>query len=179
MAKRFRFNLEAVLRYRQIQEDEAKREYLDLKRMMEQERVRREEMSAQRGDIQDEIVQAFSERAPMQAITAAYHMIGKIESAMAESMRREKDLELKAEAKRQAMIKSSQRKKAMEILKDRRREEFVREQDLIEQNFLDDMSIQAQSRRRREAAANLEWEEMEMARRAMMTPEGEGAGGED
>lgn len=168
MAKRFRFNLEAVLRYREIQEDEAKREYLEIKRQIEQERVRREEMNAQRGEMQDEIVRSFEEHAPIQSVTTAYNMIGRIDSAVAESLQRQRQLEAQAEQKRQAMIVASQKKQVMETLKDRRREEFVHEQDMIEQAFLDEMSIQAQGRRVRKARADLEDELLEEERRAAL-----------
>lgn len=173
MAKRFRFNLEAVLRYRAIQEDEAKREYLELKRLVEQERLRREELAVQRGEMQDEIVQAFAERAPMQAVTTAYSMIGRIESAMAESHRKQAQLEAQAEQKRQIMIVASQKKKVMETLKENRRIEYIQELDRVEQAFLDEMSIQAQGRRLRDAKAAREWEEMESERQALLTTDGE------
>lgn len=164
MAKRFHFNLEVVLRYRQIQEDEAKRVYLDLKRQIEQERVKQEEMDAERGSIQDEIVQAFADHAPIQSITVSYHMIGRLDNAMAESRRRQQQLETMAEQKRLAMIEATQKRKVMETLKDRRREEYNHEQDMIEQALLDEMAIQSQGRRVRAAKAELEFETQEQER---------------
>lgn len=177
MAKRFRFNLDAVLRYREILEDEAKREYLELRRMIEQERLRREEMEHQRSDMQDEIVRSFEERAPIQAVTTAYHMIGRIDTAVAESRVRQQQLEQRAEQKRLAMIEASKKKKVMETLKEHRREEYMQELDRVEQAFLDEMAIQASGRRVRALRAEEEEraaEAEEAARRLLAGPESRG-----
>lgn len=152
MARRFRFNLEPVLRYREILEDERRREFLEAKRLVDEERVRREEMDRERGGLQDEIVKAFEERAPMQSVMASYRMIGSLETAMADSLRRQQQLEVEMERRRRAMVTASQDKQVMETLKENRREEFVREQDRVEQALLDELSIQARGRRLREAA---------------------------
>jgi flagellar FliJ protein len=163
MARRFQFNLEAVLRYRNIMADERRREFLEAKKLVDEEKVRREEMARERGQVQDEIVRGFEDRAPMSAITAAYHMVGRLESAMQESLRRQKQLEAEVERRRQAMIHANQEKQVMESLKERRREEFVREEDRVEQAFLDELSIQSRGRRRREAAAEAELEALRKA----------------
>lgn len=156
MARRFQFNLEAVLRYRNIMADERRREFLEAKKLVDEERVRREEMGRERSAMQDEIVRAFEERAPMASVMASYRMIGTLETAMQDSLRKEKQLEAEVERRRKIMIAASQEKQVMESLKERRREEFVREQDRIEQAFLDELSIQSQGRRRREARAEAE-----------------------
>lgn len=173
MARRFRFNLEAVLRYRVIMADERRREFLEAKKLVDEEKVRREEMAAERGRMQDEIVRAFEERAPMQSVMASYHMVGRLESAMAESVRRQQQLEAEVERRRQAMILANQEKQVMESLKERRREEFIREQDKEEQAFLDELSIQSQGRRVREAKAEAELEEEKKARAARLASESE------
>lgn len=159
MARRFRFNLEAVLRYRVIMADERRREFLEAKKLVDEEIQRREEMKRERGQMQDEIVRAFEERAPMQTVMASYHMVGKLENAMADSLRRQQQLEVEVERRRQAMITANQEKQVMESLKERRREEYVKEQDRLEQAFLDELSIQSRARRRREETAETDLEE--------------------
>lgn len=156
MARRFQFNLDAVLRYRDIMADERRREFLEAKKLVDEERLRREEMGRERSAMQDEIVKAFEERAPMSSVMASYRMVGKLEAAMQDSLRREKQLEAEVERRRKIMIAANQDKQVMESLKERRREEFVREQDKMEQAFLDELSIQAQGRRRRDAKAEAE-----------------------
>lgn len=158
MARRFRFNLEAVLRYRVIMSDERRREFLEAKKLVDEEIQRREEMNRERGQMQDEIVRAFEERAPMQSVMASYRMVGKLEGAMVDSLRRQQQLEVEVERRRQAMIAANQEKQVMESLKERRREEYVKEQDRLEQAFLDELSIQSQARRKREADAEAEME---------------------
>lgn len=154
MAKRFRFNLETVLSYRQMMEDRKRREFADANRLVEEEKVRREEFMRERSDMQDEIVRSFAEHAPFQSIVTSYHMVGRLEIAANESMNRQRQLEVEREKKRRLLVTARQETKMMETLKERRREEFVREQDKAEQTLLDELSIQ--SRRRRERERKLE-----------------------
>lgn len=165
MAKRFRFNLEAVLRYREIKEDERRREFLEVQRLMDEEKVRQQEMNSQRNQLQDEIVTAFEKQAPIQAVMTSYTMIGRLEGAMAESVKRQQQLEAELEKRRQAMIAARQETRMMETLKERRQEEYIKELDRVEQAFMDELSIQSQGRRLREARAQAEAEELRQALR--------------
>ena len=171
MARRFRFNLDPVLRYREIMADERRREFLEAKKLVDEERQRRADMDRERNGLQDEIVAAFEEHAPMQTVMVTYQMIGRLEGAMRESMMREKQLEQEVERRRQAMITATQDKRVMEVLKERRHEEFVKEQDRLEQAFLDELSIQSQGRRVREAKAQADMAERAAAEKP---PEVEG-----
>lgn len=65
----------------------------------------------------------------------------------------------------------------MENLKERRREEFIREQDKIEQALLDDLSIQAQGRRVREAKEQAVLDEARLRER-LARETGSDAGGD-
>ena len=150
MARRFRFNLQPVLRYREIIEDQRKREFAEMNRRINEERLRREEMQRERTAMQEEIVRGFENREPFQTVVASYNMVGRLENEVAESFRREQQLQAELEKRRQAMIAAGVDKKIMESLKERRREEFVREEDRLEQNLLDELSVQQQGRRRRE-----------------------------
>ncbi len=93
VARRFRFNLDPVLRYRQIMEDQKRREFAEANRVLEEERMRREEIQRERSDMQDEIVQSFQDQAPFQSIVSSYHMVGRLEHAIVVSRRRELALE--------------------------------------------------------------------------------------
>ena len=150
MARRFRFNLQTVLRYREIMEEERRREFLEASRLVDEERLRREEYDRERGQIQDEIVRSFAEQSPFQSIVSSYHIVGQLENAMVASMKRQQQLELEREKRRQAMITARQETRMMETLKEHRQEEFVREQEKVEQSLLDELSIQSRARRVRE-----------------------------
>lgn len=152
MARRFRFNLEAVLRYREIMEDQKRRDFAEANRLVEEERMRREDMLRERSDLQDEIVKSFAEQAPFQSVVTTYHMVGRLEVAAGESSQRLAALEAEREKRRQALVAARQETRMMETLKEQRREEFVREQDRVEQTMLDELSIQARSRKLREEA---------------------------
>ncbi len=152
MARRFRFNLEAVLRYREIIEDKRKREFMDATRQVNEERLRREDMGRERTAMQEDIVRGFEEHGPFQTVVASYNTIGRLESAMAESLRREEKLRLELENRRKAMVAARMDTRMMESLKERRREEFLQEEDRLEQNLLDELSLQQQGRRKREEA---------------------------
>ncbi len=173
MAKRFRFNLQAVLRYREIQEDERRREFLEAQRLVDEEKVKRAEMDRERIGLQDEIVRAFEEHAPIQSVMASYHMIGRLEGAIAESLKRQQKLEQEVEVRRQAMIAARQQTRMMETLKEARREEYIRELDRVEQAFMDELSIQSQGRRLREARAVAEEAERQKALEAFEAEGGE------
>lgn len=150
MARRFKFNLSAVLRYRELMEDGKRREFAEANRLVEEERMRREDLQRERGEMQDEIVKSFQDRAPFQSIVSSYNMIGRLEQADVESRKRSLLLEAELEKRRQALVRARQETRMMETLKDRRREEFNREQDRIEQTLLDELSVQAKARRDRE-----------------------------
>ena len=150
MARRFRFNLEAVLRYREITEDQKRRDFAQATRMAEEERARREDIQRERGEIQDEIVKSFQEQAPFQSIVSFYHLVGRLDQATLESLKRSAVLEIDREKKRQVLVAARQDTRMMETLKERRREEFIREQDRLEQGTLDELAVQAKTRRDRE-----------------------------
>ncbi len=150
MARRFRFNLEAVLRYREIMEDQKRRDFAEANRLVDEERLRREDILRERSGMQDEIVKSFQEQAPFQSVVASYHMVGRLEQAAAESLRRQQALEAERERRRALLVEARQETRMMETLKERRKEEFVREQEKIEQTLLDELSIQAKARRERE-----------------------------
>lgn len=150
MARRFRFNLEAILRHRERTEDARRREFAEANRMVEEERLRREDILRERSEMQDEIVRSFEEHAPFQSVVTSYHMVGRLEQAASESIRRQQALETELERRRAALVVARQETKMLETLKERRREEFVREQERVEQALLDELSIQARERRLRE-----------------------------
>ncbi len=177
MARRFRFNLDAVLRYREIMEDERRREYLEAKKLVDEERVKQEELQQERSAVLDEIVQALEREVSVQSVMASYSTIGRLDAAVAESRQREKQLEDEVEKRRLAMIGAHQETSIMENLKERRREEFLREQDKIEQALLDDLSIQAQGRRVREAREQAVLDEARLRER-LAREAGLDAGGE-
>lgn len=150
MARRFRFNLESVLRYREIMEDQKRREFAEANRLSEEERVRREAMGEERSELQDEIVRLYEEQAPFKSIVDSYAMVGKLDQLMSDSANRQRQLDAIKEQRRQLLVKARQDTQMMETLKERRREEFVREQDKLEQALLDELSIQARARREME-----------------------------
>ena len=127
MARRFRFNLEGVLRYRGLLEDQRRREFAEASRRVEEERLRREELLGERAGIQDE-------------------------RSAEESDRRRREYEVEAEKRRQNLVAASRDRRVMESLKDRRREDFLREEGRREQSALDELSIQARARRLAEEA---------------------------
>ena len=163
MARRFRFNLETVLRYREMQEDQRKREYLEVNRQLNEERLRREDLQRDRGAMQDEIVRGFTEHDPFQSVVSNYNQVGRLENAIGESLRREQQLRAELERRRVAMVEARMDTRMMESLKERRREEFNREQEKAEQSLLDELSIQAQGRRVREAKFEAELAEEKRA----------------
>ena len=152
MARRFKFNLESVLRYRSLVEDRRHREFAEANRRVEEEHRRREEFLREMDGIQDDIVRHYQEQAPFQSIVACYRVAGSLERSAEESAKRRREYEAEAEKRRQELIAASRDRRVMESLKERRREEFLREEERREQLLLDEMSIQARARRLAEQA---------------------------
>ncbi len=122
--------------------------------MLEEERVRRQEIIQERSEMQDEIIRSFEGQAPFQSVVSSYHMVAYLEGAINESHRRELTLEQQRELRRLALVEARQETRTMEILKENRKEEFVKEQEKIDQTLLDELSIQARARRIRESQAH-------------------------
>ncbi len=169
MARRFQFNLQALLRYREIMEDEKRRAYLEAKRLIDVEKVRQQDLNRQRDQVQDEILHALEDSVSVQAVMASYATVGKIDAALAESRKRVTALEAEVEKRRLAMIGARQETRMMETLKDRRREEFIQEEDKVEQSLIDELSIQARGRRIREENEAAELAEQEGHRAGFST----------
>ncbi len=164
MARRFQFNLQGLLRYREIMEEEKRRAYLEAKRLVDVEKVKQQDLAKQRDQVQDEIVHALEDSVSVQSVMASYATVGKIDAALAESRKRMTALEAEVEKRRLAMIGARQETRMMETLKDRRREEFIQEQDKLEQAVIDELSIQARGRRVREEIEAAELAEQEAGR---------------
>ncbi|MDR0362907.1 MAG: flagellar FliJ family protein [Planctomycetota bacterium] len=152
MARRFRFNLDPVLRYRKILEDQRRRDFAEANRAAEEERVHREDIGREREEVQDEIVRLYEEQAPFQVIRDSYYLSSQLEGEAAASLNRQRRLDQALDECRKHLVKARRDTQVMETLKDRRREEFVREQDRLDQALLDELSIQARGRMMREAA---------------------------
>ena len=147
MAKRFRFDLEPVLRYRAIMEDKRRREFAEANRLAEAERLRRQELGRERGEVQDDIVRLYEARAPFQGIRDSYFLASRLEGEMADSLKRQRELDQAREQRRRDLVAARRDTRMMETIKENRRAEFVREQDRLDQALLDELSIQARARR--------------------------------
>ncbi len=125
---------------------------MEANRQITEERLRREEMQRERTAMQEDIVRGFENQEPFQSVVASYNTIGRIENAVAESFQRERKMQEELEKRRQAMVAARMETRIMESLKERRHEEFLREEDRVEQLAIDELSVQQQGRRKREEA---------------------------
>jgi flagellar FliJ protein len=131
-------------------EDRRRRDFAEANRVAEGERVHREDLRHEREEIQDEIVRLYDEQAPFQAIRDSYHLTNQLEGEVIASLNRQRRLDQEVDERRKNLIQARQETRMLETLKERRREEFVKEQDRLDQTLLDELSIQARGRMLRE-----------------------------
>mgnify|MGYP000552706126 CR=1 FL=1 len=148
MAKRFQFQLQAVLRYREMVEEQRKKEYASANRQADEARMRREAMLADRGAIQDNIREINTSHLPFHRLLDSYRYLHALDIDLTRNAVEMVRLETVREERRQALLEARKRRRALEILKDRRQAEHAYQSGRQEQAELDEISAQAKRRRR-------------------------------
>lgn len=148
MAKRFHFHLDPVLRYRQILENERKKEFAIANRAWEEERLHRTEMEEERQKTQEEIRALYAAKTKFQEILETYRYVNALDVRLAYLERRLAELDRVREEKREALVKARRDRRALEILREHRKEEHDAQNAAEEQKILDELAIRAARRRR-------------------------------
>ncbi len=147
MAKKFAFTLEPVLRYREMIENEKKRDFAVANRAVDEERLRLRDLNGWRGETQEEVVSMYAEESPFIHVIEAYRYINTLDLQISHGLRRLDKLQATAEEKRQALMESQQQRRALEILRERRCAEYNYQAARAEQAGMDELAIQAKRRR--------------------------------
>ncbi|MCX7934261.1 MAG: flagellar export protein FliJ, partial [Planctomycetota bacterium] len=145
---RFRFQLQAILRYREMVEEQRKKEYAAANRQADEERLRREAMLADREALQDNIREIHTSHLPFYRLLDSYRYLHALDIDLARNAAEMVRLETIREERRQALLEARKRRRALEILKARRQAEHAYQSNREEQAALDEIAVQAKRRRR-------------------------------
>lgn len=151
MAKKFKFRLEAVLKYRQMVEDEQKRNFAAANAAVEEKRRQAEELDQERAAAVEGLrnVRDAGE-VNMRALNDSLRYIGNLEIGAMSVRQEEERLRQQMEGIRQQFVAARRDKRAVEVLKEKRRAayDFAIGQEFQAQ--LDEISLRALLKRRRE-----------------------------
>lgn len=151
MAKKFKFRLESVLKYRKIIEDEKKREFAEANKAVELQRSKIAELEDERVEVIDSIRDMRSgkkeEKIHMSSMVDAMLVVGGIEMGIISANNEVKRLQKDVEGKRLAFVESQKDKKAIEILREKRQKIYFKEVDSERQAQLDELSIRMSKKR--------------------------------
>lgn len=161
MAKKFKFRLESVLKYRKIIEDEKKREFAEANKAVEEQRLKIRDLEEERMEVLNSIRDMRSGKEKqslnMSSMVDAMRIVGGIEMGISSAQNEEKRLEKEVTGKRQAFVESQRDKKAIEILRDKRKKSYLKEVDAERQQILDELSIRMAKRRLEEEQRDAEY----------------------
>ncbi len=151
MAKKFKFRLESVLKYRKIIEDEKKREFAEANKAVEEQRMKIRELEEDRQDLIESIRDMregkSNEKIHMSGMVDAMLIVGGIEMGIITANNEVQRLSKEVAGKRQAFVESQRDKKAIEILKDKRKKTYLHELETEQQQLLDELSIRMSRKR--------------------------------
>lgn len=151
MAKRFRFRLAPVLRYREMIEEEKNRDFAKANRAVEEERMRLEEMERERVATQDAVREMYGKGGDFHRVVDAFRYMNGLEIEMMTTRRKMEALQKIADEKRGVFVGARRDKRALEILKERQEEEAKAEMGREEQQQIDEQGIRLRQRRGRDS----------------------------
>ena len=151
MAKKFKFRLEAVLKYRQMVEDEQKRNFAAANAAVEEKRRQAEELDQERAAAVEGLrnVRDAGE-VNMRALNDSLRYLGNLEMGAMSVRQEEERLRQQMEGIRQQFVAARRDKRAVEVLKEKRRAAYDFALGQVLQAQLDDISLRALLKRRRE-----------------------------
>ncbi len=150
MARRFRFKLDAVLRYREMIEKEKQKEFAVANRAVEEQRQHLEQMAQDRLHTQEDVRDLYQENAAFHQVVENYRHINVIDKHVNVGLHELKKLEQEAERRRQVYIAARRDRRGVEILKEKRQDEHAREEEREAQRELDELGIMARRHRTQE-----------------------------
>lgn len=148
MAKKFKYKLQSVLRYREIIEEERKRDFAQANRLVEEQKARAEALDTERYSLQDDLrtLNAGGEVRFEQMVNTIRYLAS-LDAGIVTARREEERLRREMEGQRQAFVMARRDKRVLEILKEKRLEAHRKEDDRQHQQVLDELSLRALRRR--------------------------------
>ena len=148
MAKKFKYKLQSVLRYREIIEEERKRDFAQANRLVEEQKARAEALDTERYSLQDDLrtLNAGGEVRFEQMVNTIRYLAS-LDAGIVTARREEERLRREMEGQRQAFVMARRDKRVLEILKEKRLEAHRKVDDRQHQQVLDELSLRALRRR--------------------------------
>lgn len=156
MAKKFKFKLDSVLRYREMIEEDRKREFAIANRAVEEQKAKARELEEEREGMQNALREMYSSGGKLQfnALVNSVRYVGGLDMGIASSYREASRLEQEMEGKRQAFVESRRDKRALEILKEKKQDAHEDEANKERQQILDELSMRLFKKRLAEEELN-------------------------
>ena len=138
---RYRFNLEALRRYRQYQEDRLQKELADEQRHLEQAVAVLTQSIAQR-DKAEKDLQRYQGQAPTSAqITVFVRFLHRMDEEIKAQRLKVADIEKACGQKRQALLVAMKKRKALDKLKEKGLKNHQAKMNKEEEKFIAEMAI--------------------------------------
>lgn len=143
MAKRFRFNLDPVLRYRDMIEGERMRDFAHANRAVEDAAMRIRQLEDERADTQEDVRELFAGGGDFSQVVEHFRYINTLDIDMSTRMKKLQGLKETREKQREAYVEARRDRRALELLREKRQEEHRHEVEREAQAELDALAVQA------------------------------------
>ena len=142
MEKKFRFNLEAVLRQRRAEEDACQR---DMAKAMRQRMILESQLRSMQQTITEskqELAEGLVGRIDLDGISSFARYSGQVRQRAMAFVTRLAGVEKQIGTARQQLLKATQARRALELLRDRRYQLWKKQRDTREAVELDEIAVQ-------------------------------------
>ncbi|MFC1754201.1 flagellar export protein FliJ [Thermoproteota archaeon] len=151
-SRRFQYNLETVLKYRDIREKQERDKFNEALRKLEEEKRKEHEIKEYQNSKYNELTDIMSAKQKFTDIQAVMNRkvhLEVVKEQVIEQVERRKDADKKKEEQRDHLITAVKEKKVIEKNKERKRDEWRRFMNKEETKFLDDISTSSFSRQQK------------------------------
>lgn len=146
--KAFRFDLQSVLRHRQMKEDQARRDFLWVKGLFDQRRDALDRLFDVRRRTRDEMGTKTGGAVEVKELLRYQRYLNGLRYQIATARAELATVEKELDARRQLFEKARRERKVMDKLRERRREDWAVEVRRAEQKETDEVGAQLTSRRK-------------------------------
>ncbi len=151
MAKKFRFKLQSVLRYREMLEEDAKRIFAKANQAVEEQKRKEEVLQVERTALQGDLrAMNAGGQVPFARMVNTLKYIGGLDTGIASAQHEANRLRQEMEVTRLAFVTIRRDRKALEILKEKRHQEYLKEEERQRQLALDELSLRVLHRQEEE-----------------------------
>ncbi len=142
MAKKFKFNLDSVLKYRKNIEEKKLLEFSKIQAKVFERKRQIEKMDLVKQEQQDMISKLYHDKADIRSIVDVYRYVNNLDTQKFNGQKELSVTEFEMEQRRGIYLEARKQRKALDLLKDKRKDEYIKNENVEEARVLDDLSIQ-------------------------------------